>query len=156
MFVCEQQSSCWQRGLSKAAGWRQQQGQSCPTALPRQLCQSHLRWPWGLQGLSSAICGLPITSFPCSIIFWRALVYTQCCGTILIQWWWVFIQKCNIGDSFWVLNNPYHHQSSIKKGLWYRLWPIFDICFCRMTFSFAWSFTLLIPNILKALPQRRK
>lgn len=99
-------------------------------------------YPHAGPALSSGLCRFLLTFFPCSIIFWRTLVYTQCCGTILIQWGWVFVQRSNLWDSFWVLNNLYHYKNSIKKGLWYRLltyfWYLFlqnDLFFCLKFYS---------------------
>lgn len=146
--MCEQQSSCWAERTHKAAGQTFQQG-ATGWELPHRAAQAALPQPSQVQlyphagpALSSGLCGLPLTSFPTSIIFWRTLVCTQCCGTILIQWGWVFIQRGNLWDSFWVLNNLYHYQSSIKKGLWCRLltyfWYLFlqnDLFFCLKFYS---------------------
>lgn len=128
------------QGLTKAgtgapAG---RHGPELPAQGSRQLCHSHPQVP----ALPSGCCSLLLTSFPCSIIFLRTLFYMQCCGPILMRWWWVFFWRGNHWDSFWVLNNLYHYQSSIKKGLWYRLltyfWYLFlqnDLFFCLKFYS---------------------
>lgn len=152
--MCKQQSSCWQRDLPREAGGVR----AACTGLPKELCHSHHMWPWGLQDQLYPQCfvGWCSPPFPAPL-FWNTLLSTQCSGTILIQWWWgFFFQRCNLWDSFWVLNNLYHYQSSVKKGLWYRLLTYFWYLFLQNDLFFSLKFYSTYSNYSQSVALEMK
>lgn len=127
-------------------------GEAAGPELPAQGCTGSLVPQPSSHGLgafwaSFTLNGLKVATlllfFPCSIIFWRnsvMLLSTPHCGAMPIQWWCRLFQKCNFWDPFWVLNNLYHYQNSIKEALWYRLLTYFWYLFLQNDLFFGLKF----------------
>lgn len=104
-FVWKQQSSCWQRWFTKAAGLSSP-GPSREAAgleLLHRAAQAALPHPStddpGACRASFILNALKVATLLLSVLhyFLRTLVYTQCCGTILIQWWCAFFKGITFG-----------------------------------------------------------
>lgn len=157
--MCEQQGSSG-RGVGQGCrgSSRRQGGRAACMGLPRQLCHSHHSWPWGLQGQLYPQCFVGWCSPPFHAPLFFEIIWFP--HNAVEQYWssggGVFSQRGNLWDSFWVLNNLYHYQSSIKKGLWYRLLTYFWYLFLQNDLFFSLKFYSIYSNYSQSIALEMK